>query len=266
MPELFVREGRATKHIFPGREELKQAKAEERRIPIMKKNIMMRLASGLMVAVLLSTCAISGTYAKYVTSGTSTDQARVAKFGVEVTAGGELFLKNYATTDTAKFDGPNSVVSSDEWKLVAPGTSMTADQFALTGTPEVAVEVKHEVTELVLDAAKWYVDGAEYCPIIFTVGSNDYYINGSSITNIAGLITAVKDAVNGYSAVYAPGTDLSGHAIPEVSWRWEFEGEKLGATLNGYQTDEKDTKLGNAAVVEDISIKMDMKCTVTQID
>lgn len=50
----------------------------------MKKNKIMRIASVLLVAVILTTCAISGTFAKYVTSGSGSDTARVAKFGVTV--------------------------------------------------------------------------------------------------------------------------------------------------------------------------------------
>ena len=43
----------------------------------MKKNTMMRIASVLLVAVLLSTCAISGTFAKYTSQYTgSADRAR----------------------------------------------------------------------------------------------------------------------------------------------------------------------------------------------
>ena len=61
----------------------------------MKKNVMMRLACFLLVAVLISTSAISGTYAKYVTSGQSTDSARVAKWGVTVTANGTTFANAY---------------------------------------------------------------------------------------------------------------------------------------------------------------------------
>lgn len=45
----------------------------------MRKNRMMRAASALLVAVLMTTCTISGTFAKYVTSADSTDTARVAK-------------------------------------------------------------------------------------------------------------------------------------------------------------------------------------------
>ena len=52
----------------------------------MKKNKMMRLASFLLVATLLTTSMISGTFAKYVTEGSASDSARVAKWGVEVEA------------------------------------------------------------------------------------------------------------------------------------------------------------------------------------
>ena len=52
----------------------------------MKKNKMMRLASVLLIAVMISTSAISGTYAKYVTEGAAQDDARVAHWGVTITA------------------------------------------------------------------------------------------------------------------------------------------------------------------------------------
>ena len=45
----------------------------------MKKNRMMRVASALLVAVLLTTCAISGTFAKYITAEDATDSAAQAK-------------------------------------------------------------------------------------------------------------------------------------------------------------------------------------------
>lgn len=52
----------------------------------MKKNKMMRLASCLLVAILLTTSVISGTFAKYTTSSTGTDSARVATWGFQDTA------------------------------------------------------------------------------------------------------------------------------------------------------------------------------------
>jgi len=62
----------------------------------MKKNVMMRVASALLVAVLMTTCAISGTFAKYTTSKTDSDSARVAKWGVSVdVVGASAFNTNY---------------------------------------------------------------------------------------------------------------------------------------------------------------------------
>lgn len=52
----------------------------------MKKNKMLRLASVLLIVVILTTCVIGGTLAKYTTSDSAADTARVAQWGVTVTA------------------------------------------------------------------------------------------------------------------------------------------------------------------------------------
>ena len=111
----------------------------------MKKNTMMRLASALLVLVLLTTCAISGTFAKYVTSADAEDSARVAKFGVvlTVTNDDKLFSDTYESENGVTVQ---SVVPDD---LVAPGTSSEEIEanttFAIAGTPEVAVSVSDAV-------------------------------------------------------------------------------------------------------------------------
>ena len=66
----------------------------------MKKNAMLKIAAVLLVAVLLTTCAISSTFAKYVSSYESTaETARVAKWGlyVDTTSIGtqKLFFSEY---------------------------------------------------------------------------------------------------------------------------------------------------------------------------
>ena len=115
----------------------------------MKKNKSMRAAGGLMIATMLTTSIVSGTYAKYVTSGTAKDTARVAKFGVEVTAEGSLFDKNYLETANTPTDAGTgiSVKSENSDNLVAPGTKSDNNglSFSITGTPEVDVNVKIEV-------------------------------------------------------------------------------------------------------------------------
>ena len=65
----------------------------------MKKNTVMRVLSLILVLTLMSTCAISSTFAKYVTKAEGEDQARVAKWGVVVSVEGSTFATQYKTTD-----------------------------------------------------------------------------------------------------------------------------------------------------------------------
>jgi hypothetical protein len=108
---------------------------------------MMRLASVLLVLTLLTTSMISGTFAKYTTSGTSSDIARVAKWGVVVTGGGSLYGKNYETgtesVPSVKTTAADlSVSSSDTMNVVAPGTKSGAGlSFSISGKPEVRTKV-----------------------------------------------------------------------------------------------------------------------------
>ena len=83
----------------------------------MKKNKAMRLASALLVLTLLTTCAISGTFAKYTTSTTGTDKARVAYWGFDQAAEttSDLFAGEYTHVKASgEVDGVSNVV--------APGT------------------------------------------------------------------------------------------------------------------------------------------------
>ena len=113
----------------------------------MRKNKMMRLASGLLVAVLLTTSTISGTFAKYVTSDSASDTARVAKWGVTVMASGNLFGTDYesnsADTNKDSIVAATSVnVSSTDGNIVAPGTrNFEGFKIAINGTPEVAYTI-----------------------------------------------------------------------------------------------------------------------------
>ena len=219
----------------------------------MKKNVMMRLASFLLVAVLISTSAISGTYAKYVTEGTGTDTARVAKWGVTITANGETFAKEYATDD-AVFTEANSVISTD--KVVAPGTNGTMASMTLTGTPEVAVRVSYAAAFDVSD--NWVVDGDFYCPLVVKVNGTAF--DGRAYTSAADFELSVNNAIGAYSNDYPAGTDLSTVAADSlaVTWEWPFS--------TSAENDKKDTKLGDKAVAEDITVVLSVTTTVTQID
>ena len=215
----------------------------------MKKNAMLKIAAILLVAVLLTTCAISATFAKYVTTKSldANQNARVAKWGVTVDFTGngaddavEMFKTQY-TKDSA------IVVLSDN-RVVAPGT---ANDNALTvtikGTPEVAVAV---TSTLKVELANWTVDldgdgnrETDYMPVKFYIahGSDPRQeITVSDLNNY--LSTDLAAEIMGGAAFIAPaeGAPITLNKTFTISWEWDYE-----ASAENIVDDEKDTLLGN---------------------
>ncbi|MCH5183115.1 MAG: hypothetical protein J1E00_02985 [Oscillospiraceae bacterium] len=186
----------------------------------MKKNKMMRIASVLLIAVLLSTCVISGTFAKYVTTGETSDHARVAKFGVVIDAEGSLFANSYVNVEDGNTPGDKNadkapftdltVESSNVGKegeisqLVAPGTENTEGiTFSITGTPEVDVRIninfdEDSMRDVFLAASAGLPDMTtskknatfdlddDYHPVVFTVTGDFVEHQWQAIKNSAG--------------------------------------------------------------------------------
>ena len=216
----------------------------------MKKNKMMRAALALLVVTMLTMSIVSGTFAKYVTQGSASDTARVAKFGVEVSASGDLFSKTYAKGTNIPASANLSVVSTDS-KVVAPGTKNdTGLTLSLTGKPEVDVKVTFNVetaTEIHL---------GDYYPVKFTLKKGDTAI----VEN--GTLAKVKEELDKLEVSYTAGTELSGGETVNLSWKWDFDGD-----------DTKDTKLGDIAAgkatagdTDSINTEFKANITVTQVD
>lgn len=239
------------------------------------KNRMMRIAALLLALTLMTSCFVGGTFAKYTTAGESTDSARVAKWGVTVSADySNLFTSQYATTQTWTGDDSVSVNASED--AVAPGTNGVLADFSVTGEPEVDVEVTYMAT-LNFEGG-WLADtdgdgnvNDEYCPIIITVNEEDYYIGKADIASVEALENAVKTAIEKSTKKYNAGNALSQnvHNDLAVSWRWAFDQNSANKhPWTNYQTDARDTDLGNWAKYENVkpTITLEVKCTVTQID
>ena len=226
----------------------------------MRKNKMMRAASALLVATLLTTSVISGTFAKYTTSANGSDTARVAKWGVTVTANGDTFANSYNEKNAAK-----ATVSSTD-KVVAPGTEGSMVAMTLNGTPEVAVKVEYAGEFSLGTADNWKAgdNGEFYCPLVITVKSTNGTTEikqNDTINNKTAFETAVNNAIKAYSKAYEAGTDLSAESQKNdsltVSWKWEYENSN----------DAKDTILGNAAANGNAAeVTLKVTTTVTQVD
>ena len=229
----------------------------------MKKNKMMRLASLVLVGVLMTASAVSGTFAKYVSAGSGTDTARVAKWGVAITASSDIFDTQY-NTDDGTYTGALSVESSNTDNVVAPGTTKTAAAFGLTGIPEVATRVTYTLDNFALSTNWLDQNGDFYCPLVFTVnkGSATTEIKGIDYTSAAAIKAAIDSALEDCKQEFAPNTDLS-TAIAStkvaLSWEWPFYVSDAN--------DVKDTALGNQASIGNAAtVAVTLTCTATQID
>jgi len=226
---------------------------------------------------LLTTSVISGTFAKYVTTASGSDNARVAKWGVEISGMADgLFAKTYAKNSETTI--ANTVVAEEE--VVAPGTKNDKGvTFSLTGTPEVAVKIdivvkgstKETITDVVLPGGE-YTDWTQapytstfnladqYNPVVFTLKDGE-------TTLATGTLAQIEAFLEGKSGEYEPGTNLSTilggtTGTYTLTWAWTFEGNDQADTLLG------NLAAGNADAIDGASTAVDFKIaiTATQID
>ena len=217
-------------------------------IRAMRKNKMMRAASGLLVAVLLSTCAISGTFAKYTTSVSSSDKARVATWGFTQTS---IDLTNLFKTAYDK----NVLGTAD---VIAPGTTNSATFTFNYDGQEAAPEVAYTFT--VDTAGSTIADDIKNNPNI--VWSLDDGAEGTWDTLLANIKSLSGDASG--TMEYRPGQLPAGFTAADdvhtITWKWKFETEGTGKVAQ----DVTDTAMGNKAKLDEVTLKITV--TATQID
>ena len=214
----------------------------------MKKNRTMRIAAVMLVFALLTTCIISGSFAKYVTGGTAgKDEARVAIWGVTFLTTGEAFYKNYLTGTNTGTTETTGISVKAAVEAVAPGTKGTLAKFSMRGTPEVSFEVTYSAT---VTATGWKdANNSDYCPLVFKItGSDTEYTVDTIATAIASTankqVFKVGDTVNEVTTTF------------EVTWEWPFS--------TSSENDIKDTYLGDHAT--DSKVEITLNATATQID
>lgn len=227
----------------------------------MKKNIMMRISAALLVAVLLTTCVISGTFAKYVTSDSAVDEATVAKWGVSVTVlGDDAFGEKY--NDEIHAEGTKVVSNLAGKNVLAPGTNGNLGGVTISGTPEVRVSV---AVDLTVTLTGWEIivedknsddvlnddDKEFYCPLVVSDGTTT--LKGTEYNTAAAFIAAIEALVDSAAAEVAANTSLASTYDVALTWSWAFTGD-----------DVRDTALGNLATLP--TIETSWSASVTQVD
>ena len=163
----------------------------------------------LLALVLMSSSAVSFTYAEYASSASAIDNSRTTSWGVNIDVTGEAFATKYVSDKT--YSGIDvSVKSSTTDKVVAPGTTGTFTGIRCTGKPETSVKIT--VTPD-LQLTNWAVNGTYYCPLKITINGTTY--SGMSYSSSAAFETAVETALKAANGDYGPNTDLS--KVPDLN-------------------------------------------------
>ena len=190
---------------------------------------------GLLLIVLALMVAISGvlvgSLAKYVTSRVLSDQAVVAKFGLNIPNSINLFADSYT----------NVKADEDGKKIIAPGTEGQY-RFEVSGTSEVAYQVSADVSIAYSD--EW----EDYAPLQFSLDGDNWLDANAFQTALSGALA---------SETMEPNTTYSG--AQTIHWRWPF-----------YLSDSKDvqdTDMGAAAAAGNApSVMVEIEVTAAQID
>lgn len=228
-----------------------------------KKNRMSKAFGIMLVLAMITSCFVGGTFAKYTTGVDSNDAARVSYWGFQASNDMDitgLFSSEYTNVES---------VNGDD--VIAPGTSgsttfsfawdetTSSDQGIVSVTgPEVAYNFTVDVTENCDDLIKnnkniqWKLDNGEW-------GTWDQLV--ASVKALSGEADGSAD----YEPNTLPEAFTANDDVHTIQWQWIFEGtENYTVDGNTLSQDEYDTYMGNAEVLDDCAIAIEI--TATQID
>lgn len=197
----------------------------------MGKNKTMKMILITLLITMIALVLVSGTYAKYTSSASGSDTARVAKWSFNV-GENDIVAKDTFTFDLFKTitdtDGKTEtdVVSANADKVIAPGTSGSFD-LVLENKSETSA--KYGITYTVTNTAS--------IPVQFSVNGKDWTDN---LANVVESDTDTKlDANNGTKTI-------------TIQWKWAYDGDDT--------TDVNLGKVGTAKLIVQADV------TATQID
>lgn len=221
----------------------------------MKKNKMMRAASALMVATLLTTSVISGTFAKYTTSANTQDSARVAVWGFQPTTINisNLFKNEYDST----------VKSGDvyHYDVIAPGTTGSAIfGFTYGGSvdaPEVAYTFSVDTEG---SSCSEFIENNPN--ILWKLDSGEWGKWEDLLSNIKGL-SGNSSGTKEYAPGELPAAFNKTTYEHTVTWKWIFDENASNKETTTRNTDTNDTEMGNDGTA---GVNLKITITATQKD
>ena len=194
-----------------------------------RSSMMVRLVADLAVTMMFTMCFVGGTFAKYTSSATGTDNANVAKWDIKVnndniTTSDTFNFNLFNTVNDTKDGNPETDMRPNDGTIIAPGTRGYFD-----------IVIKND-SQVNATYAIDYTVNTRSIPVKFSVNGTDWF-----------------DDIN-YLDVRGVAINMGATATVRVQWMWEFE------RTDG---DTQDTTLGSAATA---TLTVAAAVTATQVD
>ena len=215
----------------------------------MKNNIMMKIAMVLLATVMITSCAVSGTFARYTSTATGSSTARIASWDFKV--GGTKVSTNNLTFNlfNTVFDTNGSAATNDADvsdgdtpAVIAPGT---------WGYFDIVLKNDSEVTarySIAFSQSKTNASNGLNIKYLISTGNTLPAANSSWVSDIASLNIAASN-----STVMA----MDATKTIRVFWKWDFSGGN----------NSQETTLGeNAGGANVPSIRVTATVTASQVD
>ena len=226
-----------------------------------RNKILMGTISALLCLVLISSCCLSGIYAKFVKSSSAEATILLKKWGIEVDTGTDI-ASSY-TADNGKVVVSSTVTMGANEGLMAPGTGGYLAYFRITGNPEFNYKIDFNGAISIGDGFKASSglirdengDAIEYFPIqlryvVYDVLSNgdltevtsltsdqfcvqrtdkqdnQHYFNDGALENIAELTTVMNSStdmgINKALDEFYQAPNTSIDRIYAIEWKWLY--------------------------------------------
>lgn len=208
----------------------------------MKKNPVRTLSLVALILVLVI-LLLANTYARYTSTQTNSDTARVAKWSFEVndtdlTSTTNTFTFNLFNTINDTTGGAETDISNTTGAIIAPGTQ---------GSFDIVLENLSEVTaDYAID---YTVTNSNNIPVEFSTktGSGEQSDWSADLADVVASESTKLDALNGTTTI-------------TVYWKWAIDASTVYAEN---KTNVTDTALGTAGTA---TITVQAQVTATQVD
>ncbi|MBQ8496668.1 MAG: hypothetical protein IJ489_04335 [Clostridia bacterium] len=205
-----------------------------------------RIVGLLLVFVLVTSCFVGGTFAKYASTAYGSDVATIAKWSIEVEGTDIAVAGSPVTVAFDLFDTINDTGNADDEtdvtdNLIAPGTAGSF-KIDIINNAEVNAEYTIELSETNIYEV----------PLQYSVDGTNWVDSIDELEMDA--LTTVAIDMNG-------GTDNQ-----TVYWRWVFNDTDTAGSAHADQNNAYDTGLGVAAKADPIQVIINATIRVEQVD